>query len=623
MKKYLLVVLIIFSISIPIQSSRGISHAEIDTVPQSGQQNPTIPRVYGTDLSQDIFTAITYDNYQEFVRNFTEIGVRHILDATDMVSGNNLEARNYLIDQMEALSNGRMEVQVIGKHLNVVGKLAGYLPGNNPAFAIVGHYDSWFSSLGANEGGAGIATMLALIEPFSLYSWPLDIYFVASNARYVEWGPFGPAEVANWFYNQSVEFYMVYTVEALLLQDLSVPQDERLNMIYMELGQDNYHIGQYWANLAESMSKNIGASVIKSVSSDDCPYWNNRYIEQTYYQERGYFQSIIAIESGFINDETIRSPFDTWNNDLFKYYLGKEMTAAIGASIAFTMSRKYGQPIQYDLSFNLEVGKSRSFYIPISTPTSINVSSRWFGGTASFALYSPSGSDLAYVSYDRTSAWQTTDVFTIPVTQKGLYRLRVDNTDSHNVGYEFHYSYDGDIDGNGIFDSQEYWLDETLFEKDSDSDMLSDAYEIILGTDMDNSDSDFDMMPDGYEIAYGFDPTNSNDALEDADGDSLTNIQEYILGLNPLSEDTDSDLLPDAWELEYGLNPLRNDASEDPDGDEKTNLDEFLNGTNPLVAERETASIPMMLILIPTIVALAGISFYAWTEYKERTWSEY
>ena len=394
-------------------------------------------------------------------------------------------------------------------------------------------------------------------------------------------------------------------------------------MVYLDAGPNNYYIGQYWADLAESMSRNLGASLIKSIPHSDFPFWNTRYLEETYYQERGYFQSTVAIESGFADDESIRAPTDTYDNPLFRYYLGKEMSAAIGASIAFTMAREYGYPIHYDIKFDLGVGRSESYYIPISTPTSINVTSRWFGGTTSFSLHNPSGTIIADQSYNTTSAWQSTDVFSVPVWQKGLYRLTVTNTGDNSVGYEFQYSYDSDINGNGVADSQEYWLDNALFQQDSDSDTLSDAYEIILGTNVNSVDTDQDSMPDPYELVNGFDPTNPEDALGDADGDSLTNAEEYALGLNPLNADSDSDRLPDGWEVEYGLNPLMDDANEDPDEDEKSNLQEYLDGTNPLVADKVSNPIPWMWIIMPSVVILTGVVFYAWNRYQERTWSEY
>ena len=299
------------------------------------------------------------------------------------------------------------------------------------------------------------------------------------------------------------------------------------------------------------------------------------------------------------------------------------MTATIGGSIAFTMSREYGKPVEHIINLELEIGRSKSYYIPINAPTTINVSSRWFGGLTSFTILDSDDNVLAFQGYNHTSPWTAVDVFSHPVSEPGLYRLFIQNTGPSAIGHELEYSYDTDTNGNDVMDSQEYWLDTALFELDDDGDTLSNAYEIILGTNPQSSDSDSDNLPDTWEIEYGLNPTNAADAMEDADFDNLSNLQEYILGLNPLLPDSDFDLLPDAWEVQFGLNPLIDDSLEDPDEDERNNLEEFLDGTDPLVAEREVVRFPVEWILAPSLVITLGIAFYAYTKHREHTWNEY
>jgi hypothetical protein len=614
----LLAILIICGMLIPSQQLVLESqHGEM-TPSQDDSGSPTAPRVYGVDHSREIYSAVTLDAYQGFVRNFSEIGERHILEAADAYVGNNKVAREYIVEQMTTLSQGRMKVEIVEKHLNVVGKLPGYLPGDNPGFAIVGHYDTWYTGMGANEGGAGIAAILSLIEPLSAYEWPLDIYFIATNGRYAQWGPFGSDEIALWFANQGIDLMMIYTMEALLVPDPEAPHDEQVHMVYLDAGTSNFHLGQYWAELAQAMSKNVGLNLVKAVPNHEFLYWGWRYLEATYFLERGYFQSTVAVESGFEIDEDLRTPRDEWTNTAYRYYLGQDITGAIGASIAFTMSRAYGEGVQYNCSFELERGTTRNYYIPISTATTIDVRGRWFGGTATFEIHDPSDAIIAYHAYNRTSAWNSTNVFSLPVTQKGLYRLRISNTGFNPVGHVLEYSYDSDIDGNSVPDSQEYWLDTALFHQDSDSDTISNAMEIIRGTDLDNPDSDADTMPDQYEIAQGFDPLNPDDALEDADGDSLTNAEEYSLGLDPFNVDSDGDSLPDNWELDYGLDPHNDDSHEDPDEDERSNLEEYLMGSNPLVAE-VTMTIRPEWAILPSVIMVVSVSgFYVWRRRQEQ-----
>lgn len=625
MRTRLLVVLIVSFMCIPLGvASSTRSSSSVLTVPsQETQQNEKLPRVYGEDYALEIFSSISASSFQDYVIEVTDIGSRHALDATEAETGNNLEARNYLIYKMDELSNGRMEVQVIGKHFNVVGKLPGYLPGDNPAFLIVGHYDSWYASQGANEGAAGLAVLLELAETLSDYEWPLDIYFIAENARYCQWGPFGSDEVANWMLAEGIDPVIVYTLEALLVQDDYALQDERLEMVYLNVGPSNFHVGQYWAELSEAMSKNYGINRINAIPNSEFGYWSSWPLSHTYYVERGYQNTMIGIESGFADDDAIRTIYDIWTHPDYRYYLGAEMTAAIGASIAFTMSREYGKPVEREVNLELGIGRTESYYIPINTPTTISVSARWFGGNTSFSIRDPNDSTIASQEYNHTSPWTTLDVLSVPITQPGLYRLYLENTGMSNVGIELKYSYDSDIDGNGILDSQEYWLDTTLFEQDGDGDSLSDAHEIIIGTDPESSDTDSDNMPDPWEVQYGFNPLDASDAIADADNDALSNMQEFILGLNPLLSDSDSDLLPDGWEVQYGLDPLMDDSLEDPDEDEKSNLQEYLDGSDPLVAEREVMTVPVVWIATPSLVIVIGVIYYSWNRHQERTWTEF
>ena len=625
MRKRLLVVFLVCMMFLPLGTSTTKAPQEISAVPsQETQQKEFIPRVYGQDYTFDIFSSFTSISFRNYVIEVTANGTRHALDATDAArpESNNYQFRNWLLKKLYNISGGRLELQVIEKHLNVIGKLPGYLPGNNSAIVIAGHYDSWFASHGANEGAAGIAVLLELVEKLSKYEWPLDIYFVAANSRYVQWGPFGSGEVANWMFTQGIEPMMIYTIEALLVQDPNVPQNERLEMVYTNTGMSQYYRNHYWADLSVAMSKNYGDDLITAVSSSDFPYWGYRYLSHTYYVERGYMNTLIGIESGFI-DPAIRTVEDVWTNPAYRYNLGAEMTAAIGGSIAFTMSREYGKPVTQNFNFELPIGESQSYYLVISAPTTINLTARWFGGNASFSLQDPLDNELAFAAYPHTSAWNSTDIFSQPVVDPGLYRLNIENIGMSQVGFELHYSYDTDTNGNGVMDSEEYWIDSALFALDDDGDTLSNAYEIILGTDPQSNDSDHDSMPDLYEIEYGFDPTDPADAMEDADSDSLSNLQEYLLGLDPLSPDSDNDALPDAWEVEYGLNPLFDDSNEDPDHDEKTNLDEYLDGTDPLVADIEPQRFPIEWIAVPSLVITLVAGFYAYNRYRERTWTEY
>ncbi|MFW9786761.1 MAG: M28 family peptidase [Candidatus Thorarchaeota archaeon] len=610
MRTGLLIFVLVFSLFAPVGSYDSTDYERARSPAQETSESLNLPRVYGENLALDIYGAVSYSGYRDYVREFTENGSRWALDQSMAETGINREARQYILNKMIELSDRRIQPEVVGDHHNVVGKLPGYLPGNNPAIVVTGHYDSWYISIGANEGGSGIATILELIEPLSAYEWPLDIYFIAMNSRYAQWGPFGGAEISNYFFNNQVEILAMYCVEALLVENPYAEPDERVFMTYQVLGSNNYHMSQYWADLGRVMSKNYGQNYIKPLPHTDLSVWDSSWYEHNDFIERGYMNLVVPFESGYDYDDAYRTPDDTWVNIDYRYQLGTEVTGAIGASIAYTMSREFGSPMEHDLSLEIGIFRSKTLYIPISTPTTINVTSRWFGSTTSFTLLDPNQSVVGFKDYNHTSAWETTDVFSKSVSQKGIYRLVIENTGDSYLGCELEYSYDSDIDGNGVLDSQEYWLDTALFDQDSDLDTISDALEIIYGTDLNSVDSDLDSMPDNYEIEYGFDPRDPSDGQEDADADSLTNAEEYVLGLNPWRADSDYDKIPDAWEIEYGLNPLVNDALSDPDADGKTNLDEFKDGTDPFLAEIRKEPLPWFIlpaIAVVSFIVIMGI----------------
>jgi len=564
------------------------------------------PRVYGTDLSETIYSSVETTEYRNFVRAISQIGTRFIMNSAEIDSVGNRNAREYIKQKLVELSKGRIEVEEIGSYKNVVGKLPGYLPGDNPAFAVSAHYDSPEASPGANCDGSGIAAVLELARVMAQYEWPLDIYFIAFNGLFGYRFMQGSPEVAIEFNNRGIELLMLYNVDTLLVQDTSAPLDERILMGYEIGGQPEYHIGQYWAELARMMSCNIGDDLVVPSSSVDFVAWE---ISDHYtFSSRG-FKSMCAFETGYGDDESFHNNDDTWDHYQFDYNLGRETTAVIGASMAHIMGRAFGEKTTSKYDLVLYYLTSERYYIPISTPTTLNFTARWFGGSSSFFLLDPSHNLVSSRVFNHSSAWEPTNVFNPTLSTKGLYTLIVSKDHSNPVGYEIQLEYDTDIDGNEVKDSQEFWIDENLFESDQDGDNLSDALEIIFGTDLLNADTDGDTMPDKFEVDNGLDALNPSDANEDADGDNLSNAQEYSRGLNLFSIDSDSDSMDDLWEVENGLNPLVDDSMLDADGDGKTNLQEYLNGTNP--QNPEAMEIPIAWISTPLLsIALIGALLY-------------
>ena len=82
---------------------------------------------------------------------------------------------------------------------------------------------------------------------------------------------------------------------------------------------------------------------------------------------------------------------------------------------------------------------------------------------------------------------------------------------------------------------------------DPDGDGLTNAEEFGLGTDPLSADTDGDGIPDGEEVRIGTSPIRA-DAQDDPDGDGLSNLDEWRLGTGPLNPDTDGDGCPDGIE---------------------------------------------------------------------------
>jgi len=579
-----------------------------DTIESAETTVPDIDRIYGQLLVEEIYEQVRNTDYRGIVRKVTENGSRYLEGGFPIHNGPNYDLRQYLIQEMVQLSQGRLEMEVIGAYGNIVARLPGYLPGENPVFAVTAHYDSPDHCPGANTDGSGIATVLTLVEVMSQYEWPLDIYFMVFNGLHPASPSFfmeGSKETAIILRNRGLETLALYNVDTILFPHPSVPSDAQVQMGY-EVGA--YSLGRYWAELARAMSNNYGNDIIIPVPSMSFAIWE--YTDHYAFAARGFSGALCAFESGYVVDDAYHDSSDTWNNPTFRYDLGIEVTGAIGASMAQTMSRTYGEPYNIQYSLVIDEEESDRIYIQISTPTQLEISCRWFGGSATFRLYDPSDTMIGSLVFDRASAWEYTTLFDLPVSSQGLYTLTMENTGYQGIGFELDVAHGTDIDENGILDHNEFWIEPEYFSTDEDSDGLSAAMELFLNTDDTSIDSDGDTMDDKFEVDNGLDPRDPSDANDDEDADGLTNAQEYSIGLDLFSADSDQDLMDDLWELENGLNPLVDDSYLDADEDGRTNLQEYLEGTDPNFAEPEPIPIEWFIIPGISIALIVGFLYY-------------
>jgi len=563
----------------------------------SSQVSSTLPRVYGENLAAEIYSKINLTNYKSLVQEFSEIGPRYIMTYSEIPGSSNEEARLWLIDKMSELSNGRIQISVNGTFKNIIGCLPGYLPDKNnelPVFIVCAHYDTMDGSPGANKDGSGIAVLLELLRVMSQYEWPLDILFIAFNGEHALGSLLGSKEISNQFLLNGVKILAMYNVDTILRYNRYAAPDERLLLAY-NTG------GQYWAELAKTMGNYYSTDMLEILPYTAASWWASSSNYQ--FSERGYHSILSAYESGYMFDSVSGTSDDVWSQSEFGYFIGRITTGFIGASIAFTLGRAYGQVTTLSATRTLSHGLSTELYIPISIATTLNISCRWYGGGATFSILDPNDTVLNSTVYTDGNPWEARIIFSYPATTTGLYKLKIADPGINSIGFDVNITFDSDVDNDHVKDSTEYWLDTSLFSKDSDNDTISNAMEIILGTNPYSADSDNDLMPDDYELKEGFNPLNASDALADADGDGLTNLQEYQLGTNPHNPDTDGDGMPDGWEVANGLNPLVNDANGNPDHDQYTNLEEYLNGTNPNVSNLK----PFPIVWIATPIAAVAL----------------
>lgn len=137
----------------------------------------------------------------------------------------------------------------------------------------------------------------------------------------------------------------------------------------------------------------------------------------------------------------------------------------------------------------------------------------------------------------------------------------------------------GDLDSDGLNNSNEVELRTNLTTADSDGDGLSDGAEFHqYGTDPSVADTDEDGLLDAAEVRGGSDPT-----LADTDRDGLVDERELELGTNPTVADTDGDGLTDQREVSGKTDP----TVADTDGDGVLDGTELKIGTNPAQADSD------------------------------------
>ena len=552
--------------------------SQVDIQEHNGNLSDT--KVYGVDYSDLIHSLVNRDSYLGYVQKITENGSRWISSPTDY-SNANAYARDWIISELEEVSDGRMETEIIGTYQSVVGRLPGYL-GEGPAMLVGGHFDSVALAPGANDDGSGVATAMELARVMSQFEWPLDIYFGFWNAE--EIGLRGSREVASEFMSRGVEILVHYNIDMLLVPNEYAPSNEQLLLVYPIDHTEDYHVGRFWAEVAQMMSNNVGNDMIKPVPSDEFGSWT-RSDHYSFIQE-GYQRSLFVHQSGV--DSAYHSSRDTWDNPIYDYDVATELVASLGATMAFLMSLEFGEKRSVHYSGSDSSAYETKYLFAISLANNITVRALC-DHTANFYIYGPSGALVESVK-DVTALTQR-KIFDTYVSQLGLYTLVIEYEGASLMDYTINVEYDVDYNGDGYSDRDYPWFYPASFHEDTDQDSLVNGLELILGTDSMNPDSDSDAMPDGWEYYHGLDPL-VDDSTGDLDGDGLINVDEFKAKTDPEVKDSEGDGMDDKWEVDYGLNPLAVDSHGDPDEDTLTNIVEYNLGTSPISSDTDHDSMP-------------------------------
>jgi len=205
-------------------------------------------------IPRSLFNEPEIDLFESYIKYLTKnIGIR----ALD--TNGNIRAMNWIIQQMETLSNGKVETEIFGGHESVIGILKGRLTNISNKIIVLGaHFDTVPTTTGANDNAGGVALLL-------------------EQALYGSW------EVANHLKSIGKDVIICMNADMILFNDPSVPESQKQGIFYKAddvlLSNSMY---KEWGDLAVRLSSELGQGYCFTaptdvLHSDHGPFWKNGF----------------------------------------------------------------------------------------------------------------------------------------------------------------------------------------------------------------------------------------------------------------------------------------------------------------------------------------------------------
>ncbi|MHA1882253.1 MAG: hypothetical protein ACTSUO_04330 [Candidatus Thorarchaeota archaeon] len=560
----------------------------------TGQQN--LSATEGSANMTQVWNALSGNVSQLSVRALVqELSVsypnRYWHQETMSPSANLEGAWEWANDTMKTITNDEISFSQITAYQSLLAIKIGIAPSPRPAIVFTGVIDTT-ETPGANDAGSTVSAVLEIARLLHNYTLSCDVYYVLLNGGRVDADAnLGGYEFVSWLDSNNIDTIVSIVFDKILFQDgvhslspLVTLRTEDVSSLYQEsewipellvLLSDNYGIGRI--QRATDMVRSEGTTA------------------QNMWQHQRH---AIHIIEGYMLETESGTALDTWDNPNFNYNKLEETAFCAAAIAVYIGLLGSGNAPAFYSKGQIGIGETIIQNVTITVRDFLNVSISW-NNTSSFDTQIVSASSGATI-YQRIEADSHITMKCL-LSVLGVYSVLVTNVGTQVSEYTMSITYQNDLDGDTLSDTDEAVLGTSAHLQDTDQDGLPDNLEIALGTSPTNPDSDGDGAADGLEYNLGSDMLAS-----DSDGDSLldgfetdfgTNPVEpdsdfdgvddyseiYIYFTDPTNSDSDADNLEDGFEIEKGMNPLSPDSDNDSLGD----LFEVINGLNPLSGDSD------------------------------------